>query len=103
MVAVVLKRGRAWNPRLSLAEQVGFAEHVALVTGLLDRAVAVEAGPFGDPSVTQDDDLVALALLDVESVAAAESLFANDPLVVGDVVSAHVYAWGGELSRRGSA
>jgi hypothetical protein len=54
-----------------------------LVTDLLDRAVAVEAGRSRGPSVTQDDDLVALALLDVESVAAAESLFADDPIIVG--------------------
>jgi hypothetical protein len=65
------------------------------VTGLLDRGAAIEAGPFADPSALREDDLVTLALLDVESVAAAESLFASDPLVAGEVVSAHLYAWGG--------
>jgi hypothetical protein len=102
MIAVVVKRGRAWDSGRPLAEQHGFAEHVALVTGLLDRGVAIEAGPFADPSLLRDDDLVALALLDVESVSAGERLFANDPFVVGDVVSLHLYEWGGAPLRRGS-
>jgi uncharacterized protein YciI len=83
-----------------LAEQYGFAEHVALVTDLLDRGVAVEAGPFEDPSALQDDDLVSLALLDIDSVTAAESLFSNDPIIVAEVVSANVYRWGGAPLRR---
>jgi hypothetical protein len=45
--------------------------------------------------VVGDDDLVALALLDVASVADAERLFESDPLLVGEVVSAYLYPWGG--------
>jgi hypothetical protein len=100
MIAVVLKRGRAWDSGRPLAEQDGFVEHVALVTSLLDRGAAIEAGPFGDPSVGRDDDLVALALLDIGSVAAAESLFAGDPLLVGEIVFAQFYVWGGAALRR---
>lgn len=95
MIALVLTRGHAWISGRPLAEQHGFAEHVALVTELLDRGVAIMAGPFGDPATDHDDDLVALALLDIESVDEAEKLFAADPLVRDDVVSAHAYAWGG--------
>jgi hypothetical protein len=103
MIAVVLERGRAWDPGCSLADQDGFAEHVEFVTDLLDREVAIAAGPFADPSVLQkDDDLVALALLDVGSVAAGERLFASDPFVVGEVVSVRVYSWGAAPVRRGS-
>jgi hypothetical protein len=95
MVAVVLERGRAWDRGCSLADQAGFAEHAAFVTELLDREVAIAAGPFADPSVLQnDDDLVALALLKVGSVAEGERLFASDPIVVGEVMSASVYSWG---------
>jgi hypothetical protein len=102
MIAVVLQRGRAWDPGRSLADQPGFAEHVAFVTDLLDREVAIAAGPFADPSVLQnDDDLVALALLDVGSVADGAGLFASDPLVVGEIVFARVYSWGAGRVRRG--
>jgi hypothetical protein len=62
-----------------LAEQEGFAEHVALMTASLDRGVAVEAELFADPEVN-DDDLVALALLDVESVAEATLVRAEPSL-----------------------
>ena len=88
MIAVVLTRGPTWDSERPLAEQVGFADHVAFITGLLERGVAIEAGPFADPSSMENDDLVALALLDVPSLEAAESLFASDPLVVAEVVSA---------------
>ena len=100
MIAVVLRRGPAWDSGRPLAEQAGFAEHVAFVTGLLDRGVAIEAGPFADPTEMREDDLVALALLDLGSAAAAEGLFASDPLVVGDVACAHLYVWGGAPLRR---
>jgi uncharacterized protein YciI len=99
---VVLSRGTAWDDRRLLADQAGFTEHVAFVTDLLDRGTAIEAGPFADPSLLGDDDLIALALLDIGSVAEAETLFAGDPLVIAEVVSAHVYPWGDIALRRAS-
>jgi hypothetical protein len=103
MIAVVLQRGREWDPGCSLADQAGFAEHAAFVTGLLDQEVAVAAGPFADPAVYQNnDDFVALALLNLGSVEDGERLFANDPLVAAEVVSARVYSWGATPVRRAS-
>ena len=57
MIAVVLQRGWAWDRGCSLADQAAFVEHVAFVTELLDREVAVAAGPFGDPSVLQTSSM----------------------------------------------
>jgi hypothetical protein len=101
MIAVVLERGPEWNPELPLAGQAGFEEHVALIASLLGRGVAIEAGPFSDPSLLVDEDLLALALLDLDSVGAARALFASDALVTGRVVSLHAHAWGGTALRRG--
>jgi hypothetical protein len=101
MIAVLLQRGPAWNPELPLAGQAGFEEHVALITSLLGQGIAIEAGPFSDPSVPLDDDLLALALLDLDSVGGAMALFASDPFVTGRVVSLHAHAWGGMTLRRG--
>src|SRR5579862_6271242 len=101
MIAVVLARGTEWNPGLPLAGQAGFAEHVDLITSLLGQGVAIEAGPFSDPSLLVDEDLLALALLDLDSVGAARALFASDALVTGKVVSLHAHAWGGTALRRG--
>jgi hypothetical protein len=101
MIAVVLQRGPAWDPRLPLAEQAGFGEHVALITSLLNRGVAIEAGPFSDPSALGDEDLLALALLDLDSLGEAGSSFTSDSIVTGEVVALHVHAWGGTALRRG--
>jgi hypothetical protein len=101
MIAVVLSRGPEWNPELPLAGQPGFEEHVALISSLLGQGVAIEAGPFSDPSLLVDEDLLALALLDLDSVGAALALFASDALVTGRVVSLHAHAWGGTALRRG--
>lgn len=100
MIAVLLERGPAWDPRLPLAEQAGFPEHVALITGLLDEGVALAAGPFADPGLPTDDQLLALALLDLDSVDQARGFFATDPIVAGEVVTLHAYVWGGTALRR---
>lgn len=100
MIAVVLERGPAWDPALPLAGQAGFEEHVALITSLLEQGIAIEAGPFSDPSLPMDEPLLALALLDVESVEAGRALFARDSLVTGEVVRVHVHAWGGTTLKR---
>lgn len=49
---------------------------------ILDEGVAIEAGPFSDPSFVTDDELVALAFPDLDSVAEARALFASDPIVI---------------------
>ena len=100
MIAVVLERGAAWNPEVPFAEQAGFAAHVALISGLLSSGVAIEAGPFSDPAVRTNDKLVALALLDFESVEEAEDVFARDPMVAESVVALHVHPWGGQPLQR---
>jgi YCII-related domain len=100
VIAVVLGRGGVWNPEVPFAEQAGFAAHVILITGLLSSGIAIEAGPFSDPAVLMDDDLLALALLDLESVEEAKDVFARDPIVADGVVSLHVHPWGGQPLQR---
>ncbi len=101
MIAAVLERGPAWDPALPFGEQVGFEQHVSLITSLLDQGVAIEAGPFSDPSLLAGGTLLSLALFVFESVEAARALFATDPLVSDAVASLHVHAWGRAALRRG--
>jgi uncharacterized protein YciI len=102
VIAVLLRRGGRWDPRRPLSEQSRFAEHVEFVTGLRERGTVIEVGPLVDVAAVTDEDPVGLALLDVDSVEAARSVLADDPMVRGEVLMTQARPWGGEtLSRAG--
>jgi hypothetical protein len=87
--------GERWDARRALAEQLEFEGHVGFVTGLREGGAAIEVGPLRDPAVRSDDDLVGLALLDVDSVEDAERVFAGDPIVQAGVCAIRAYRWVG--------
>ena len=63
--------------------QKAFPGHVEWVGEHRDGPAAkvVEVAPFHDPKLPFDDELIGLALLDVESVDAARAVVELDPLV----------------------
>jgi L-rhamnose mutarotase len=95
VIVMLLERGPGWQPDRPLAEQVGFAEHVERVRALQEQGVVLAAGPFADPSTQTDDELLALALLDLASVADAEEVWSDDPIVVAGCVRLRFHPWGG--------
>jgi uncharacterized protein YciI len=100
VIAVLLGRGRRWDPGLPLSEQRSFADHVEFVSGLRERGVVIEVGPLVELAEVSGEDPVGLALLNVESVAAAGDVLAQDPMVASDVLTVRACAWGGELLSR---
>jgi len=100
VIAVLFMRGCEWDAGRPLSEQAGFSEHVEFVTGLRECGSIVEVGPLVDLSAVTDEDPVGLALLDVDSVEAAASVLADDPMVRTGVLIARARPWGGELLSR---
>jgi L-rhamnose mutarotase len=101
VIVMLLERGPAWQADRPLGEQVGFAEHVERVGALQEQGVVLAAGPFVDPFTRTDDDLLALALLDLVSVADAEGIWSDDPIVVAGCIRLRFHPWGGgEALRR---
>jgi hypothetical protein len=95
MIVVLVVRGERWDARRTFAEQLEFGGHVGFATGLREGGAAIEVGPLRDPGVRSDDDLVGLALLDVDSVEDAERVFAGDPIVQAGVCAIRAYRWVG--------
>jgi len=63
-------------------------------------ATIVEVAPFHDPTLPIDDELIGLALLDVESLEAARAVVELDPLVRSGAFAYRLYEWRAETLRR---
>ena len=103
MIAALYLRGPSWDDTHPvIVAQEGFAGHLDWVVEHRDGPFAkvVEVAPFHDPEVPFDDELVGLALLDVESVEAARAVVELDPLVGSGAFAYRLYEWRGKTLRR---
>ena len=94
MFFVVLRRtGPAWDSRLPLEEQSGWAEHAAFMDGLVESGFVVLGGPLAD------ERRVVLA---VEAVSedAVRATLARDPWDQTHLVVDSVDAWTVRLDGR---
>jgi len=87
---------------MPLKAQPGLDGHVDWVHEHRDRqrGPIIEAGPFHDPRKTVRDELVGLALLDLDSLAAARTFVETDPVVATGAFAFKLYEWGGAPLRR---
>ena len=60
----------------------------------------IEGAPFHDPSGRVSDDLVGLALLEMDSVEEARQLIETDPVVRSGAFGYRLYPWWGAVLRR---
>jgi hypothetical protein len=84
VIAALFVRGPKWDDKQPIiVAQEAFSGHLEWVCEHRDgpSAKVVEAAPFHDPELPFDDELIGMALLDVESVAAARTVVELDPLV----------------------
>lgn len=93
MIAVIFIRGLSWDPTRVLAEQEGLDGHIEFIRRKRDEGVIVDGGPFHDPAGLVVDELVGLALLDVDSVETARDLIETDPVVRTGAFGYRLYAW----------
>ncbi len=102
MIAALFFRGPAWDDASGIVGQSGFAGHLEWVERYRDRNAGpiIETAPFHDPQSPVTDELFGLALIDVESTAAARSVVDDDPVVRAGVLTYRLYEWGGEPLRR---
>jgi hypothetical protein len=100
VIAVVFVRGERWDPDRALVDQEGLDGHVELIRRNRNLGVVVEGAPFHDPGTRVTDDLVGLALLDVESVDEARRLVETDPVVRSGAFAYRLYPWWGASLRR---
>jgi hypothetical protein len=103
MIAALMVRGPAWDDtQPTIVGQAAFPGHLEWVEEHRNGPFArvVEVAPFHDPELPFDDELVGLALLDVESVEAALALVELDPLVGSGACAYRLYEWRGETLRR---
>ena len=103
MIAALFVRGPGWDDsRPTIVAQDAFPGHLEWVREHRDgpSARVVEVAPFHDPELPFDDELIGLALLDVESVEAARAVVELDPLVRSGAVAYRLYEWRGETLRR---
>ena len=92
---VVYKAGPAW--RTDVASDVQLRDHGRYMFGLHQKKIMKAGGPFTNGTG-------GAALLEAESLAAAQALVDADPAVVAKVFTAEVHAWSHvnweELARR---
>jgi hypothetical protein len=103
MIAALFVRGPSWNDsRPIIVEQEAFPGHLDWVHEHRDGSSAkvVEVAPFHDPELPFDDELVGLALLDVESFEEARAVVELDPLVRSGAFAYRLYEWRCETLRR---
>ena len=103
MIAVVFVRGERWDPDRTLEKQDGLDGHVEFIHRNRNLGVVVEGAPFHDPSTRVTDDLVGLALLDVESMDEAHRLVETDPVIRSGAFAYRLYPWWGATLRGPSA
>jgi hypothetical protein len=102
VIAALFFRGPSWDDSQPIVGQKAFQGHLEWVSEHRDGAAAkiVEVAPFHDPGLPFDDELIGLALLDVESVEAARTVVELDPLVASGAFEYRLYDWRGESLRR---
>jgi uncharacterized protein YciI len=102
VIAALCFRGASWDDSQPIVGQQGFAGHLDWVAEHRDGPAAkvVEVAPFHDPTLPFDDDLIGLALLDVESLEAARAVVDLDPLAQSGAFEYRLYQWRGEPLRR---
>ena len=74
--------------------------HIDLIRRNRDRGVVIEGGPLHELDAYVTDEMVGLALLDLESLHEAQRLIDDDPIVVAGVFAYRLYLWGGAPLRR---
>src|SRR5689334_10521963 len=105
VIAALCVRGPGWNDaRQTIVAQDGFVGHLEWVDEHRDgpSATVVEVAPFHDPRLPFDDELIGMALLDVDSVEAARAIVELDPLVRSGAFAYRLYDWRGETLHRSS-
>jgi hypothetical protein len=102
VIAAIFFHGPSWDDSQPIVGQKAFPGHPAWVREHRDGPTAkvVEVAPFHDPELPFDDELVGLALLDVESMEAARVVVELDPLVASGAFGYRLYEWRGETLRR---
>lgn len=102
MIAALFSRGPSWDDSQPIVGQKAFPGHLDWVGEHRDGpdAKVVEVAPFHDPGLPFDDELIGLALLDVESVEAARAVVELDPLVGSGAFEYRLYEWRGGPLRR---
>jgi uncharacterized protein YciI len=103
MIAALYVRGPSWDDTQPIiVAQEAFPGHLEWVREHREgpSAKVVEVAPFHDPELPFDDELIGLALLDVESVEAARAVVELDPLVRSGAFAYRLYEWRGETLRR---
>ena len=81
---VVYKAGPSWKSDVPAGDQL--RDHGRYMFGLHQKKVLKMAGPFTD--VTGGS-----AVIEAESLAAAQALVEADPAVIGKIFAAEVHAW----------
>jgi uncharacterized protein YciI len=103
VIAALCVRGPAWDDtQPTIVDQEAFPGHLEWVDEHRDgpNAKVVEVAPFHDPKLPFDDELIGLALLDVESIEAARAIVDLDPMVQSGAFAYRLYDWRGETLRR---
>ena len=103
MIAALFVRGPGWDDaQPTIVAQRAFPGHLEWVREHRDgpSAKVVEVAPFHDPELPFDDEMIGLALLDVESVEEARAIVELDPFVRSRAFAYRLYEWRGEALRR---
>jgi hypothetical protein len=102
VIAALFFRGPSWDDSQPIVGQKAFPGHLDWVGEHRDGPAGkvVEVAPFHDPALMFADELVGLALLDVESVEAARPVVELDPLVGSGAFEYRLYEWRGGPLRR---
>ena len=80
-IAVLLRHGSRWDPRLPVREQAYWDEHARFMDALFDGGDVILGGPFADGSGS-------MVILAAESVEAARAIFRDDPWAHQDILIA---------------
>jgi uncharacterized protein YciI len=96
MIAALFFRGPSWDDSQPIVGQAAFPGHLDWVDEHRDGPTAkiVEVAPFHDPTLPFADELIGLALLDVDSVEAARAVVELDPLVASGAFDYRLHTWG---------
>jgi uncharacterized protein YciI len=93
VIAVLFSKGAAWDETRALADQDGLDGHIAFIRRHRDEGVVVDGGPFHEAGSLVADDLVGLALLDLDSLERARDLIESDPVVQTGAFAYRLLPW----------
>jgi uncharacterized protein YciI len=90
MFAVITAKGPAWDNERGIREQAAFDQHAHFMDRLVERGIVVLGGPIE----SDDKDVVALVVVEAQTVREAEGYFAGDPWIANGVFRLEsVRAW----------